>query len=303
MIWIFGTSHTDGFADGQKHLDQLTYTEIVGEKTKHDYINFGTSGITNIQIYKFMKILLESKKYKKPDIIIIEPRSYYDYVSFPRLFNDGKMTYDEITWRNKNDAYYTGYHNDYVKMHTAWQLTTANSRRARNNSMHMNLKRLCQADKILPENLKDYVQVLKDNEPVWVNRQPMDYSTWTGSWYDSYMEILSRSLEKHSDYLTLRLEQEMNSMIYLAKQYTDKVGYIFWDLWREPNHYSIQVKNSLNHLKQYDILGQTVHELLEENHPVEYKVSKQTYKDDHLGPEAHIALAPYITKWIKMETN
>ena len=302
MIWFFGTSHTDGFADGQKHLDQLTYTEIVGEKTKHDYINFGTSGINNLLIYKFMKIMLESKKYKKPDIIIIEPRSYYDYVSFPRLFNDGKMTYDEITWRNKNDAYYTGYHNDYVKMHTAWQLTTGNSKRARNNSMHMNLKRLSQDDKILPENLKDYVQVLKDNEPVWVNRQPMDYSTWTGSWYDSYMEILSRSLEKHSDYLVLRLEQEMNSMIYLAKQYTDKVGYMFWDIWREPNHYSIQVKNSLNHLKQYDILGQTVHELLEEKHPVEYKVSKQTYKDDHLGPEAHIALAPYITKWIKMET-
>ena len=115
MIWFFGTSHTDGFADGQKHLDQLTYTEIVGEKTKHDYINFGTSGINNLLIYKFMKIMLESKKYKKPDIIIIEPRSYYDYVSFPRLFNDGKMTYDEITWRNKNDAYYTGYHNDYVK--------------------------------------------------------------------------------------------------------------------------------------------------------------------------------------------
>lgn len=299
MIWIFGTSHTDGFADGQKHLDQLTYTEIVGEKTKHDYINFGTSGINNLLMYKFMKIMLESKKYKKPDIIIIEPRSYYDYVSFPRLFNDGKMTYDEITWRNKNDAYYTGYHNDYVKMHAAWQLTTGNSKRARNKRMHINLKRLCQTDKILPKNLKDYVQVLKDNEPVWVNRQPMDYSTWTGSWYDSYMEILSRSLEKHSDYPFVRLDQEISSMIYLAKQYTDKVGYMFWDIWKEPKHYRMQLKNSLNHLKQYDILGQTVHELLEENHPVEYKVSKQTYKDDHLGPEAHISIAPYITKWIK----
>lgn len=299
MIWFFGTSHTDGFADGQKHLDKFTYAEIVGKKTKHDYINFGTSGITNIQIYKFMKILLESKKYKKPDIIIIEPRSHYDYVSFPRMFDDGKMTYDEITWRNNKDAYYSGYHNDYVKMNTAWQLTTANSRRARNKQMHNNLRRLSQANKTLPKHHKDHVQVLKNNEPVWTNRQPMDYSAWTGGWYDSYMEILSRSLEKHSDYPFLRLDQEISSMIYLAKQYTDKVGYIFWDIWKEPEHYSIQLKNSLNHLNQYNILGQTVHELLEEKHPKEYEISKQTYKDDHLGPEAHIAIAPHITKWIE----
>ena len=298
MIWFFGTSHTDGFADGQKHSDQLTYAAIASKK---NHINFATSGINNLHMYKFMKMLLESDKYKKPDIIIIEPRSYYDYVSFPRLFNDGKMTYDEVTWRNKQDAYYSGYHNDYIKMHTAWQLTTENSQRARNKRMQENLLRLCQTKPVnqLPKNLKDCVQVLKDNKPVWIKRQPMDYSTWTGRWYDSYMEILGRSLEKHSDYPTLRLEQEINSMIYLAKQYTDKVGYIFWDIVKEPKHYNTQVKNSLNHLKQYDILGQTVHELLEEKHPKEYEISKQTYLDDHLGPEAHIALAPYVAKWIK----
>jgi hypothetical protein len=248
-----------------------------------------------------MKIMLESEKYKKPDTIIIEPRSFYDFKSFPRLFDDGKMTYKEVTWRNQKDAYYAGYHNDYIKMYPAWQLTTANSRRARNKRMNMNLQRLCQTEKVekLPKNLRDYVQVLKDNEPIWIKRQPMDYSTWVGSWYDDYMELVNRSLEKLSDYPILRLEQEISSMIYLAKQYTDKVGYLFWEIWEQPKQYNTQVKNALNHLKQYDILGQTVHELLEEKHPKEYEISKQTYKDDHLGPEAHIALAPYITKWIK----
>ena len=139
---------------------------------------------------------------------------------------------------------------------------------------------------------------MKNNEIVWKNRQPMDYSNWTGSWYDSYMELFSRSLEK-SDYPILRLEQEISSMIYLAKQHTDRVGYLFWDIRKEPKHYSIQVKHSLNHLEQYDILGQNVHDLLESNHRDEYEMSKQTYLDDHLGPESHVALAPYITKWIK----
>ena len=298
MIWFFGTSHTDGFADGQKHIDNFNYAEIAGKK---NYINFGTSGINNLHMYKFMKIMLESEKYKKPDIIIIEPRSFYDFKSFPRLFDDGKMTYDDITWRNNKDAYYSGYHNDYIKMYPAWQLTTENSSRARNKIMHRNLTELCQTEKVkkLPKNLRDYVQVLKDNEPVWIKRQPMDYSTWTGSWYDDYMELVNRSLEKLSDYPILRLEQEVSSMIYLAKQYTDKVGYLFWEIWKQPKQYNTQVKNALNHLKQYDILGQTVHELLEEKHPKEYEISKQTYDDNHLGPEAHIALAPYITKWIK----
>ena len=189
MIWFFGTSHTDGFADGQKHLDKFTYAEIVGKKSQ---INFGTSAINNLHMYKFMKILLESNRYKKPDIIIIEPRSFYDYKSFPRLFDDGKMTFDEITWRNKKDAYYSGYHNNYLKMHTAWQLTTENSQRARNKQMHKNLTELTHRRSSIPPQYKDYdyVQVLKDNEKVWIKRQPMDYSIWSGSWYDSYMEIL-----------------------------------------------------------------------------------------------------------------
>ncbi len=297
MIWFFGTSHTDGFADGQKHLNRFTFPELVG---KQNHINFGTSGINNLHMYKFMKLMLESKKYKKyknPDIIIIEPRSFYDFKSFPRLFDDGKMIHDEVTWRSRKDAYYSGYHNDYVKMHTAWQLTTESSQRARNKSMHMNLKKLCHAE-IAPGDLKDYVQVFKGDEKVWIKRQPMDYRTWTGSWYDSYMDLFTRTIEKDSDYPILRLEQEISSLIHLALQHTDKVGYLFWEIWKEPKYYK-QVKNSMNCFTQYDILGQTVHELLEEKHPKEYEISKQTYLDDHLGPEAHIAIAPYITKWIK----
>ena len=293
-IWFFGASHTDGFADG-KLQDSKSYPTLVSEQTGYDIINFATSGANNTQTYKFMKMMLLESDLKKPDIVIIEPRTFFDFQIFPRLMLNGKMDHKIITWRNDKDAYYSGWWNDYVKMHTAFQKVSDTF--GRNKKINKVLKDLHSENAM---DRLDHVQIVDKitGDLKWVPRENFDYTAYV-DWYETTLVVFQKLLESNHELPILKLDQEMSSMIYLAKTVTNNVGYLFWDIYKYPKSYSIELKKSLNHLKEYDILGQSVHSLLENNHPKEYEISKQTYLDDHLGPEAHVALAPYITEWVK----
>jgi|13_taG_2_1085334.scaffolds.fasta_scaffold00318_16 hypothetical protein len=294
MIWFFGTSHTDGFADGVKHQDTASYPELVGNQTGQPVINFGTSGAQNLQIFDFIKIVASDKTIQRPDAIIIEPRLFYDHVSFPRLTLEGDMTHETITWRSDSDAYYSGWWNDFLKMYACWQKTTSTRKRQQQHHDHLRFWSTNDGtDTILQK--RTLANKLK-----WVEREPFDYTEWCGEWYDSKQQLVTQVEEQSHPYALLKLEQELMSMIFAAQTVTDCVGIFFWGNDIDNKKEITNKFKGIQTLKPYNILGdQTVHQVLAKNHRKQYLKSQKTYIDAHLGPEAHDALAPYISNWIK----
>jgi hypothetical protein len=294
MIWFFGTSHTDGFADGIKHQDKLSYPELVSKLTGQPVINFGTSGAQNLQLLDFIKTVANDKTIPRPDAIVIEPRMYYDHESFPRLTLEGKMTHETITWRSESDAYHTGWWNNFLKMYACWQKTTTTTKRTKKHHEHLHFWHTAAGT-------SPYLQRRTETDELeWVKREPFDYTEWCGEWYDSKQMLVTTVEEQSHPYALLKLEQDLTSMIFAAQQVTDCVGIFFWGNETDNANEITNKFKHLDHLKTYNILqDQTVHQVLEKNHPVEYNTSKKTYIDVHLGPEAHVVLAPYISNWIK----
>ena len=301
MIWFFGTSHTDGFADGIKHTDKPTFAELTAKKLKMDYINFATSGSDNLQMYKAMKAAINDKSLARPDYIIIEPRCHYSFKDFPKLYNCSDSINLEFQWRNKNDAIYIGYSNEYSYVYKAWNdaYKETDSKFKRNDSKFL---------KAVKRNLLTYqsyvssgnaVQALdENNNSYWVPADPLEkYDEWIGIWYTHYLSLVSEIFHKRHDIAYTKLEQEISSLVLLATTITDNVGYFIWNFSDAGDETTY--KERLSHLKKYQIFDQTVHSVLRNKHPKEYETSLIEYVDEHLGPTAHKVLSPYITKWIK----
>ena len=299
MIWFFGTSHTDGFADGIKQQDKASYPELVGNQTGQSFINFGTSGAQNLQIFDFIKIAVSDKTIQRPDAIIIEPRMFYDHGSFPRLTLEGKMTHKTITWRSDSDAYYSGWWNDFLKMYACWQKTK--STRNRQQQHHKQLQFWSTMHNVDNQWLQRRTE---HDEIEWVKRESFDYTQWCGEWYDSMMQLVNRVEQQSHPYALLKLEQEVMSMIFAAQTVTDCVGIFFWGSDIDVKQEITNKFKGMQTLKSYNILGdQTVHQVLAKNHRKQYLKSQKTYIDAHLGPEAHNVLAPYISNWVTDRKN
>jgi len=300
MIWFFGTSHTDGFADGIKHTDKPTFAQLVAKKLKMDYINFATSDSGNLQMYKCMKAAIADSTLTRPDYIIIEPRIHYSFKDFPKLFNCSDSINPEFHWRNKNDAVYLGFWNEYTHVYKAWNDAHNESKFKRNDAEFL---------KSVKKHLLKYQSPLSDGSvlvldknknKVWVKGDSLDnYNEWIGVWYTHYLSLIGEQFSKRHDIIYSKLEQEISSLILLATTVTPNVGYILWDLdvLDEEN-----IKNRMSHLSKYQIFDSSVHTFLNKKHPEEYKISQTEYIDAHLGPTAHKVLAPYIVKWIKSKS-
>lgn len=298
MIWFFGTSHTDGFADGIKHTDKPTFAELTAKKLKMDYINFGTSGSDNLEMYKCMKSAINDKSLARPDYIIIEPRCHYSYKEFPKLFNCSDSINPEFHWRNKNDAVYLGFWNEYIHIYKAWNDAhkETNSKFKRNDVKFLKSVKKHLIKYQSPNNPK--VLVLDENKnKIWISSDKLDnYDDWIGVWYTHYLSLVSEQFFKRHDIVYSKLEQEISSLILLATTVTPNVGYMIWNL---DNTDEEIIKNRTAHLSKYQIFDSTVHSFLNKNHKTEYEISLTEYIDDHLGPTAHKVLAPHIIKWIK----
>tara|TARA_R110000868_G_scaffold1415_1_gene11027 strand:+ start:828 stop:1799 length:972 start_codon:yes stop_codon:yes gene_type:complete len=315
MIWFFGTSHTDGFADGEKFANSLTFSDITAAELDMNYINFGTSGSDNTQMLNCMKAAINDTTIPRPDTIIIEPRNRYDYKIFPKLYKFSDSINKNFRWRNKNDAVYIGFWNDYVRLYDPW-MTLAESGVDPSSSGF--LKKLKAAFlKEFPVAKDGYIRhfveleedelydeinsVAGDIIVKWRPRNKLDeYDEWWGKWYESMLSQMSETYRQNHNILHVKLEQEISALLLLATSITDNVGCMVWDM--HPTHWC-KFRSGTQHLNKYMIFNETVHTVLEQNHYEDYIISTHEYMDDHLGPTAHQILAPYIIKWIKNRKN
>jgi hypothetical protein len=303
MIWFFGTSHTDGFADGIKHTDKPTFADLVAKKLKMNYINFATSGSDNLQMYKCMKAAIADTTIERPAYIIIEPRIHYSFKDFPKIFNCSDSINLPFHWRNKNDAVYIGFWNEYMHVNKAWNKTFDELKDKSRVSEKTFLK-------TIKQNLLKYQSPMhgnfvltldENNNHIWVEGKSIDnYDNWLGDWYKQYLSFVGETFAVGHDYVYTKLEQEISSLLLLASTVTTNVGYMFWDF--NETEEEIFLKR-LQHLKHYQIFDSSVHLFLKNNHNKEYNISKTEYIDAHLGPTAHKVLAPYIVNWIKNQSN
>jgi len=315
MIWFFGTSHTDGFADGKKFPNSLTFSDMTAAELDMNYINFGTSGSDNTQILNCLKAAIDDTTIPRPDTIIIEPRNRYDYKLFPKLYKFSDSIAKPFKWRNKNDAVYTGFWNDYVKLYTPWVKLVESGVDPSSSRFLKKLKASFIKDYpvakdgyirhlVKPEELDPNDRINYADDTIIVKWRPGDkldeYDEWWGKWYESMLSQLLEIEKQNHDILHVKLEQEISALLLLANSITDNVGCIVWEMntahWRK-------FRSTTQHLNRYMIFNETVHTVLEQNHYEDYIISKNEYVDAHLGPTAHRVLTPYIIKWIKNRKN
>ena len=308
MIWFFGTSHTDGFADGIKQ-DCASFSHLVADSLDVDYINFGTSGANNTQIYNALKSAINDKSLTRPSTIIIEPRNFWDFKVFPRLYDThDQIESNDFEWRNKNDAMYVAWKNDYKQVYKIWRELVDNNQyqgRKFTKQFRTNLLNLQTAMTTGPLSAwregNDVVNIVDDTRKgyPWIPKQSHDmYDKWISDWYTTYQDLTLETFSRKHQLSYIKLANEISGLILLAKSVTDQVGFMLWEM----SDYDLYKKQSA-HLDSYEIFDSPVHNVLKSKHPVEYETSKQTYIDAHLGPEAHTAIAPYIKNWIGKNAN
>ena len=310
MIWFFGTSHTAGTCHGKWHQiypehyvgkedflkdkfykgnkkvrDSIKYIpvpwpRILAKNLGIDYLNFASPGANNLEIYSVLRTAVLDTSLPDPDIIIIEPRNFWDFTSFPaykHMYNKASRSKSD-TWIKSDTEYKEDLRSDkYLRTHL---LIYRAFKTMKDTSVPV--------DHIRRE-LKDYHR--KDGEDLFSDSDLDQYEDYFGEWYDKYVELCIDTMNSgHAD-AELHFEQEIASMINIAESRAKRVGYMIWD-WRVQDQGLEAVD------KRYKIVEPCVKQYLKRHHNHEFEISCRECPDDHLGPTVQPIIANKVEEWI-----
>tara|TARA_B100000965_G_scaffold386883_1_gene389584 strand:- start:1785 stop:2630 length:846 start_codon:yes stop_codon:yes gene_type:complete len=278
MIWYFGTSHTAGQCDNQQwgRIMPHPYPDLVSDAVGHDYLNFAQEGADNTEIYFLLRNAVLDKKLPDPDIIIFECRPYYDLPAFPDWKYCGKEI--KAKWEiksvyNRNHIKTKAYQERYFfNVYRLWR----KAMRDIPNGSHEEIF----------ESIAKGVGATGEEGSRKINY----YRQWLGKWWENFMEFWVNIRNSGHILNTLKLEQEIFSMVALANIRAKKVGYMFVDTSAVTrfNKLAIHENCILNDVKGW----------LKENEPDAYRKSCNECPDEHMGPSGHKAITKPIVEWI-----